>query len=222
MSAGQILVVGGDRVRRRGVPELADAARHGRAAAVRMATHGRGRGHEAAPHSEPVDGAREARRGRRRRAGPQRRLGRLVRRPHHHARCRPRRRSRVRRPRRRRIGSAAPTAATERRRPRRRRLPVPATVAPLRTPTPTSRSLSWVGGDSMAAEVGESLVRVAGETGVITPTLDARISTGLDAARLLRLAAAPHRHREPAEPRSHGRDVRRERRAAHEARRQRL
>ena len=31
----------------------------------------------------------------------------------------------------------------------------------------------------MAAEVGESLVRASGETGVITPTLDARISTGL-------------------------------------------
>ena len=31
----------------------------------------------------------------------------------------------------------------------------------------------------MAAEVGEALVRVAGETGVMAPTLDARVSTGL-------------------------------------------
>jgi hypothetical protein len=58
-------------------------------------------------------------------------------------------------------------------------VPVASTVAPLRTPTPDKPLTMWVGGDSMAAEVGASLVRVAGETGVIAPTLDARISTGL-------------------------------------------
>jgi len=58
-------------------------------------------------------------------------------------------------------------------------VPVPSTIAPLRTPTAAQPLTMWVGGDSMAAEVGASLVRVAGETGVITPTLDARISTGL-------------------------------------------
>ncbi len=75
-------------------------------------------------------------------------------------------------------GSAAPTAAAgETTAPTT--VPVPVTVAPLRTPTPDKPLSLWVGGDSMAAEVGESLVRVSGETGVITPTLDARISTGL-------------------------------------------
>ncbi len=58
-------------------------------------------------------------------------------------------------------------------------VPVPTTVAPLRTPTAAAPLNLWVGGDSMAAEVGQSLTRIAGETGVITPTLDARISTGL-------------------------------------------
>ena len=55
----------------------------------------------------------------------------------------------------------------------------PAAVAPLRTPTAANPLKMWIGGDSMASEVGQSLSRVAGESGVITPTLDARISTGL-------------------------------------------
>jgi hypothetical protein len=55
----------------------------------------------------------------------------------------------------------------------------PSTAAPLRTPTAEAPLKLWAGGDSMAAEVGEALVRVAGETGVMAPTLDARVSTGL-------------------------------------------
>src|SRR5262249_39504564 len=56
--------------------------------------------------------------------------------------------------------TSAPTTAT-----------APATVAPLRTPTAADPLKVWIGGDSMAAEVGASLSRVAGETGVIAPTL---------------------------------------------------
>jgi uncharacterized protein len=67
---------------------------------------------------------------------------------------------------------AAPTSAAT-------TAPAPATVTPLRTPTAAKPLTLWVGGDSMAAEVGQSLARIAGETGVITPTVDARISTGL-------------------------------------------
>jgi uncharacterized protein len=64
--------------------------------------------------------------------------------------------------------AAAPTTAAP-----------PSTAAPLRTPTGEAPLKMWVGGDSMAAEVGQALVRVAGETGVMSPTLDARVSTGL-------------------------------------------
>ena len=71
----------------------------------------------------------------------------------------------------------------------------PSTAAPLRTPTAEAPLKLWAGGDSMAAEVGQALVRVAGETGVMAPTLDARVSTGPHPPRLLRLARAPCQHR---------------------------
>jgi hypothetical protein len=64
--------------------------------------------------------------------------------------------------------TAAPTTAAP-----------PSTATPLRTPTGDAPLKLWAGGDSMAAEVGQALVRVAGETGVMSPTLDARVSTGL-------------------------------------------
>jgi hypothetical protein len=51
-----------------------------------------------------------------------------------------------------------------------RRLRVPTKEAPLRL---------WVGGDSMAAAFGGSLARLSSETGLISPTFDARASTGL-------------------------------------------
>jgi hypothetical protein len=67
---------------------------------------------------------------------------------------------------------AAPTAA-----------PV---VAPSPTPIPTVRPASqeaplrlWVGGDSLAGIFGQSVVRLATDTGVIDAQLDYRLSTGL-------------------------------------------
>ena len=134
MSAGQVLVVGAIAFVRRRFPQFAHAARHGRATAVRMAAHGRGRRHEAAPHGQPLDGPRQAGPERRRRTWPQLRLGGLVRRAHdeHGA-------DRV-------VGRARPPPAAARRavgdptRPAdestaRRPCRVPTTVAPLRTPT---------------------------------------------------------------------------------------
>jgi len=59
--------------------------------------------------------------------------------------------------------------------------PTPTTVpAPeLRTPSAAEPLRLWVGGDSMSQVFGESLVRVAADTGVVETTLDYRISTGL-------------------------------------------
>jgi len=53
------------------------------------------------------------------------------------------------------------------------------TLHGLRTPTAEQPLKLWVGGDSMAQVFGQALERMAGETGVIAPTLDYRISTGL-------------------------------------------
>jgi hypothetical protein len=49
----------------------------------------------------------------------------------------------------------------------------------LRTPTPSKPLRVWVGGDSMAQTFGESLVRLAGATGVMDATLHYEISSGL-------------------------------------------
>ncbi len=49
----------------------------------------------------------------------------------------------------------------------------------LRTPTATAPLRVWVGGDSMAQVFGQSLVAMADDSGVMEPTLDYRISTGL-------------------------------------------
>jgi hypothetical protein len=65
--------------------------------------------------------------------------------------------------------------------------PSPTAVAIVPTATPVtvripSRSAPlrlWVGGDSLAGIFGESLIRLASDTGVIDATLDYRISTGL-------------------------------------------
>ncbi len=49
----------------------------------------------------------------------------------------------------------------------------------LRVPTKDAPLKLWMGGDSMAVALGGSLSRLASATGVITPELDARSSTGL-------------------------------------------
>jgi hypothetical protein len=56
----------------------------------------------------------------------------------------------------------------------------PAPLEPeLRTPTAAEPMRLWVGGDSMSQVFGESLVRLAADTGVVDTTFDYRISTGL-------------------------------------------
>jgi hypothetical protein len=54
-----------------------------------------------------------------------------------------------------------------------------AVVRRLRTPTAAAPLRLWIGGDSMAMVFGQSLVTMAGDTGVIKPQLDYHISTGL-------------------------------------------
>ena len=49
----------------------------------------------------------------------------------------------------------------------------------LRQPTPEAPLRFWVGGDSVAGTYGTSMQRIASETGLFTPTLDYRVSTGL-------------------------------------------
>jgi len=51
--------------------------------------------------------------------------------------------------------------------------------AELRTPTRDEPLRLWVGGDSMAQTFGESLVRMADETGVVDPTIHYETSSGL-------------------------------------------
>lgn len=53
------------------------------------------------------------------------------------------------------------------------------TVAPLRRPTPEAPLRLWIGGDSQIGVPGQSLQRLAGDTGLIVTELDVRISTGL-------------------------------------------
>ena len=65
---------------------------------------------------------------------------------------------------------APPTAASVAPATPTRRLPIATPDAPLKL---------WVGGDSMAAAFGESLLRLSSATGLINPELDARASTGL-------------------------------------------
>ncbi|MCC7364901.1 MAG: DUF459 domain-containing protein [Dehalococcoidia bacterium] len=59
----------------------------------------------------------------------------------------------------------------------------PATPTPpaqlVRTPTAEQPLALWVGGDSMAQVLGESVVRMADESGLFSSRLDYRISTGL-------------------------------------------
>lgn len=54
-----------------------------------------------------------------------------------------------------------------------------ATRPELRQPTAAAPLRLWVGGDSIVQVFGESVVRLAGETGVVEPTLHYEISTGL-------------------------------------------
>lgn len=58
-----------------------------------------------------------------------------------------------------------------------RRAPPP--TLPVRAPTEALPLRLWIIGDSMAQVFGQSLVNAAVESGVVAPTLDYRISTGL-------------------------------------------
>ncbi len=53
------------------------------------------------------------------------------------------------------------------------------TLGPLRRPSTTDPLQLWVGGDSMSQGFGQSVVRMASETGLVDATLDAHVSTGL-------------------------------------------
>ncbi len=56
----------------------------------------------------------------------------------------------------------------------------PEDTAPVRAAPTAEKPLTlWVGGDSISQVFGESLVRMASQTGVIAPELDYRISSGL-------------------------------------------
>jgi hypothetical protein len=52
-------------------------------------------------------------------------------------------------------------------------------VAPRHVPTGSDPLRLYIAGDSQAEAFGESLERIAGETGVIAPTLDFKVSSGL-------------------------------------------
>jgi len=54
--------------------------------------------------------------------------------------------------------------------------PVPPVIAP---PTPETPLRFWVGGDSITQTFGTSMQKVAASTGVMTPSLDYHVSTGL-------------------------------------------
>lgn len=57
---------------------------------------------------------------------------------------------------------------------------VPAPVPPvIAAPTPASKLRFWVGGDSITETFGTSMQQVAASTGVMDPTLDFHVSTGL-------------------------------------------
>jgi hypothetical protein len=57
---------------------------------------------------------------------------------------------------------------------------VPEPVLPvIAAPTPQSKLRFWVGGDSITQTFGTSMQQIAQSTGVIDPTLDFRVSTGL-------------------------------------------
>src|SRR5262245_54356532 len=58
-------------------------------------------------------------------------------------------------------------------------LPSPTPAPTVRPPTTYEPLRLWVGGDSLAGVFGQSLVRMSSDTGVIAPSLDYRISTGL-------------------------------------------
>jgi hypothetical protein len=58
-------------------------------------------------------------------------------------------------------------------------VPSPTPEPTVRPPTPAEPLRLWVGGDSLAGIFGSSLVRDSSDTGVISATLDYRISTGL-------------------------------------------
>ena len=52
-------------------------------------------------------------------------------------------------------------------------------VAELTAPTPAEPMKIWVGGDSITQTFGMSFQRITQSTGIFTPTLDFRVSTGL-------------------------------------------
>lgn len=58
-------------------------------------------------------------------------------------------------------------------------LPSPTPEPTVRPPTPSEPLRMWVGGDSLAGVFGQSLVRMSSDTGVISATLEYKISTGL-------------------------------------------
>ena len=58
-------------------------------------------------------------------------------------------------------------------------LPSPTPEPTVRPPTPSEPLRLWVGGDSLAGIFGQSLVRMASDTGLIDATLDYRVATGL-------------------------------------------
>ena len=53
------------------------------------------------------------------------------------------------------------------------------TVASCRALTPTNPLRLWIGGDSLAGTLGQSLGKIAGDTGVVQPYFDSRVSSGL-------------------------------------------
>ncbi len=59
--------------------------------------------------------------------------------------------------------------------------PVPAaTGTPCRAPLTTTAPLRlWIGGDSLAGSLGPSLGTMAGDTGIVAPVFDSRVSSGL-------------------------------------------
>lgn len=57
--------------------------------------------------------------------------------------------------------------------------PTPTPTPAIRRPSPAAPLRLWVGGDSLSGIFGQSLVRMATDTGLISAQLDTRISTGL-------------------------------------------
>ncbi len=77
---------------------------------------------------------------------------------------------------------------------------VPEATPTVRPPTREEPLTLWVGGDSMAQVFGQSLVRIASDTGLIAPVLDYRISTGLSRPDVFDWPAELARIRREADP----------------------